>query len=442
MRDFPHRFHRIIFGSLKNIYNSGVREIDPPTIDCFLAQYKEQYKIFEQNKGLNYLEEALDISNFESFDYHVKRIKKFTILRDLNEAGFNVKEIYDEDNEKKVKEFDDLELDDIINYYNKKLIEIEKNIVNVEAGSHISEGVNELIEELEESPIMGYDSGINALNYYLFGLRKKYYLISAGSGYGKTRIQAYCALMVGYHQKIPCLFISTELPKDEIQTMILAYIANISERKILTNKLTSEERIRRNEAAEKLKDSNIHIVYIPDFNLEKIEHTIKRFILSKKVEYIFFDYIKESISMIEGINQRVGKIDGWKALNLFSERLKMLNEKYQVGIMSATQINKEGNTAGSAAIPNAVDVWMKLRPTTKDEREKHELDFNVFNEDEEVIVIDVLKNRRGLKDFQIFMRTNLGKLYYQEIAVVKNDNPIKVPKVKFDYAKEEEGDLF
>lgn len=391
---------------------------------------------------MDYLEEALDLANLESFDYSVKRIKKFTILRELNEAGFNIKQIYDEEDDKKLKEFDNLELDDIINHYNKLLIEIEKNIVNIEAGTHISDGVDDLIEELEKSPVMGFDCGINALNYYMFGLRKKYYLISAGSGYGKTRFQAFCCLQVGYHQKEPSLFISSELPKDEIQTMMIAYIANISERKILTNNLTDEERKKVKWATKELKNSNIYIIYVPDFNLEKIEHIIKRYILSKKIKFVFFDYIKESMSMIEDINKKIGKIDGWKALNLFSERLKMLVEKYQVGIMSATQLSKDGNTAGSSAIPNSVDVWLKLRPSTKEEREKYELDFNVFDGNEEIIVIETKKNRRGLKDFETFLRTNLGKLFYEELLVIKNENPIKVPKVKFEYEKDTEGDLF
>lgn len=402
----------------------------------FLANYKEQYKIFEQNNGLEYMNEAIDLCNMDLFDYHSKRIKKFTLLRSLKENNFIINEIYDEDNEKKLETFDNMELEDILNHYNKKIIDIERNIIHTDSGTHISDGIDDLLSELENSPVMGFDCGINSLNYYLYGLRKKYYLISASSGLGKTRMQVFFCLQLGYHQKEPVLFISTELPKDEIQTMMISYIANIEERKILMNDLTTEERKRKEKAKEELKQSNIYIIYEPDFDLEKIEHIIKRYILSKKIQFCFFDYIKESISMIEGINKRVGKIDGWKALNLFSQRLKMLVEKYGVGIMSATQINKDGDTAGSRGIPNDVDVWCKLRSVTKDENEK--FDFDLLGTNEEILVIEDKKNRRGMSDFNVYLKTNLGKLYYKEILVTKNDNPIKVPIVKFD----NEGDVF
>lgn len=431
LEDFPQRFHKIIFGSIKQLYNKGTQKIDSTSIDCYLANYKEQYKIFEQNNGLEYLNEAIDLCNIDLFNYNAKRIKKFTLLRKLEEDNFNIAEVYNEKDEELLKQFDESEPDDLINHFTKKLIEIEKDIVNAESGSHISEGLDELITDLENNPVMGYNCGINALNYYLYGLRKKYYLFSARSGIGKTRLQVFFCLQLGYHQNIPCLFYSTELPKDEIQSMMIAYIANISERKILMNNLTPEERIKKNEAKEKLKKSNIYIIYEPDFNLEKVENTIKRYILSKKIGFVFFDYIKESISMIEGINKRVGKIDGWKALNLFSERLKALVEKYKVGIMSATQLNKDGSTSGSSAIPNSVDVWCEIRGSTKEEKEKFNLDFEAFNENEEIITIENKKNRRGLKDFFVFLKTDLGKLYYKELSVAKNDNPIKVPTVKF-----------
>jgi replicative DNA helicase len=430
--DFPQRFHRIIFNAIYNLFNSGSREIDSVSVDCYISNYKDQYKIFENNDGLEYLNEANELCNIELFKYNVKRIKKFTLLRKLETNNFSIKDIYDETNEIKLKEFDELELEDITNYYNKLLMEIEQDIANIESGCHVSEGIDELFEELEKEPIRGFNCGINALNHFLFGLRIKYYLFSAKSGFGKTRLQVYFSLWIGYHQNIPCLFISTEMTREEIISMMIAYISGIEERKIITQNLTPEEKKKEREAREKLKKSNIYILYLPDFSLEKIESSIKRYIFSKKIKFVFFDYIKESISMIEGMNKKVGKIDGWKALNLFSERLKVLNEKYKIGIVSATQLNKDESTSGSSAIPNSVDCWCKIRPATEKEMEKYGLKFETFTENEEIAVIEILKNRRGMKFLNIFLKTNLGKLQYEELMIVKNNNIIKVPKIDYD----------
>lgn len=428
--DFPVYFHKLTFGAIKKLYNTGTRNIDPSDVDTFLSNYKKQYKIFEKNNGLEYLYNAQDLCNIELFDYHVERIKKFSLLRNLQEKKFYIKNIYDESNEKIMQEFDEMSLADIISYYDKNLIEIQSCFMGVEEGSHIAEGADELIQELEQSPEMGYDCGINALNYFIYGLRKKYYLLTANSGAGKSRGQAYFSLYLGYYLQIENLFISTEMKRDEIQTMMIAHLANVNERKILTGDTTDKEKKRIRKATKEFKKAKIHIVYMPDFTLEKIEYLMKKYIILKKVKFIFFDYIKEAISMLENINKKIGQIEGWKALNLFSERLKMLVEKYNIGIMSATQVGTEGNTAGSKAIPNSVDVWLKLRDLTDDEFEQ--FGFTNITDGMRLMAIDGVKNRRGEKDFLIILETDLGRLLYKEQIVVQNGQTVTIPKIKFE----------
>jgi replicative DNA helicase len=439
-------FHRVIFSTIEYLYKKDAKKIDIIDIDGFLSKYNSQYKIFEANKGIEWLNEAIDIANVETFHYNCNRIKKFTLLRKLRDEGFNIKELYDEENEVKIKQFDSLKPEEIIEHYNKKINKIESSIIHVKDGNHISDGVDDLLIELQTRPVMGLSVGINALNYYLYGARKKYYLFSAASGFGKTRLLTYIGLQTGYEQNIPTLFISTELPVDEIQTMILAYIANVEERKILLNSLTYEEKERVNEAKEKLKKSNIYIIYLPDFDLQIIEHTIKKYILRNKIQFVCFDYIKESISSIEGLNKRIGQVEGWKGLMLTSERLKMLVEKYGVGIYSATQLNAKSFSkdvqsnqsliAGATGIANSIDVGAIIRSVSEKEREKYELDFSPTKEENtHLVALDIYKNRRGLSDFTVYMRSNLGKLYYEEVAVVKGGNIIKVPKVNFEGAK-------
>lgn len=427
--DFIERFHRIIFTSIKKLYSTGITEITPAEIDCFVANYKEQHDIFQKNKGYEWLETAQQIATKSNYDYHVSRIKKFTLLRKLQKENFNIEEIYDTNDEQKVKQFDDLAIEDIINHYNKKLIEIEKTTLKIEGGSHISDGIDELLDELGKNPTMGLSSGINSLDYFTYGIRKKYYVISAKTGEGKTRLQSHICLQLGYYQMTPTLFISTELNKDEVQTMVISGISGIDERKILLHDLTKTEKDKVEWAKEELKKSKIEIVYLPDFNVDNVEHVIKRYILTHKIQFVIFDYIKESISMMEAMNKKLGKIDGWKSLMLFSERLKSLCEKYHVGIITATQLARDGMTQGSMAIPNTCDVWWKLRFATEEEKKKYNLID--FDKDGEILCIDTEKNRRGMKNFQVFLECNLGKLQFDELVTIKNGNIIKVPKIEF-----------
>ena len=49
--------------------------------------------------------------------------------------------------------------------------------------------------------------------------------------------------------KEPCVFITTEQQVDEIQTMMLAFIANVNERNILNNEYYADELDRVKKAA-------------------------------------------------------------------------------------------------------------------------------------------------------------------------------------------------
>lgn len=381
------------------------------------------------------MDSAKKLADQDNYDQNCLTIKKFSLLRDLENANFNIKEIYEVTDEVKVKKFYKMSLDDIINYYNKKIINLEQKYSGTNEGIHAGDGIEELIEEYKKSPEMGVDSGINALNYFTYGLRKKYYLFSAKTGDGKTRLQTFFAIMTAVKQKIPTLFITTELEYDEIQAMLLSGVSGVPERHIILNDYEEGEEEKVDEAAKELKESGLQIVYLPDFTVEKIEYTIKKYILLYGTQYVFFDYIKASMSIIASINKKTGGgLQSWQILTLLSERLKALNAIYKVGIISSTQLTKGEDVAGAKAIVDSTDVYAKLRLATEEEIAKYELDFRTteFNNENYVhMFLDFEKNRRGQKNFKVGLCVNHGTLDIKETVIVKNGAIINIGNVKF-----------
>ena len=116
----------------------------------------------------------------------------------------------------------------------------------------------------------------------------KFYLRSAATGVGKTRTMVADFCNCGCNKiwkdgewidnglAFPSFFLSTELELDEIQTMMVAFLANINEENILNNTLSFEERERIKTAIEIIKESPLYIEVIPDFSLKDIENAIKR----------------------------------------------------------------------------------------------------------------------------------------------------------------------
>ena len=136
--DFVKAGHQIIFGALYNLAQQGAEQIFPQDVDLYVAQYVEQYNIYTQDNGLNFLMQ-LEKNNFgrdeAQFQLHYEKMKKFTILRDLERAGFDTKAVYNRDVdflsiEEEVVKLNKLSLTEIIDRFRVKLVKIEKGNIN------------------------------------------------------------------------------------------------------------------------------------------------------------------------------------------------------------------------------------------------------------------------------------------------------------------------
>lgn len=192
--DFDEIFHKMIFASIHNLYLQGIKNIDYIAIDNYLAPYELQYKIFNENNGMDYIIECQNNSDLENFDYYYQRMKKFSLLRDLSDKGIDIKPIYDEslvepkEQEKMQSYFDELSIQDIFNLVEKKLIDIKnKHLTNINnQGQKAGKGLRELKERCKETPDIGIPMASNIMNTIVRGARlKKFYLRSAPTGIGK-----------------------------------------------------------------------------------------------------------------------------------------------------------------------------------------------------------------------------------------------------------------
>lgn len=139
----------------------------------------------------------------------------------------------------------------------------------------------------------------------------------------------------------PCLFIATEQDLEEVQTMMLAFIAHVNEEHILSNSYLGDELDRVVKAAQIIKESPIYVNTIPDFSIQDIEDCIKRNIREYDVHYCFFDYIHSSMKILEEISRRSGgvKLREDNVLFMLSVKLKDMCNKYGVFIETGTQLN-------------------------------------------------------------------------------------------------------
>jgi replicative DNA helicase len=443
--DFPEQFHRILFGSIFNLHALGAKTITLNAIEDYLTQRPQTYAIYKTNKGHEYLEQISKQVDPSTFNYYYNRMKKFTLLRMYHEkCGMNLSDLYDVDNilnvkKKQVQEdwLDNTPLESIADIIDQKIMDVRLTYVeNANEGADIAgEGALELLERLRDTPEMGYPLFSPLLTTITRGARlKKFYLRSAATGVGKTRAMIADACSIACDEifdlkqnrwvkngtKEPTIFISTEQEKDEIQTMMIAFLSGVDEEHLLTGMYEQQEWDRVVYAAQLLKDSPLYVQQLPDFSMQDIENTIKRSIRDHGVRYVFFDYIHTSMKILTEVTSKTG-IKGLREDNvlfMISIRLKDLCNQYQVFILTATQLNADYITAqqydqnllrGAKAIADKIDAGMIMLEVSQDDLKALDTLIKQNGFEKPVIKMSVYKNRRGrYKDVLLWCRAQRG----------------------------------
>ena len=441
--DFPDEFHRVAFGAIYKIHELGADRISLENIADFLSSRPKSAATFKQNKGEEWLLKVAETCLPEAFDYYYSRLKKFSLLRAYDNYGVDVSDIYDADNilDTRKKQFqedllDNSTLEQIADKVENKIEGIRLKYVDDAFGQAIQAGddIEGLIDRLKEHPEVGTPLYGPLVNTVTRGARlKKFYLRSAATGVGKSRSMiadaCYIACNKIYDERFgwihngtsePTLYIATEQEKEEIQTMMLAFLSEVNEEHILNGQYVGDEEDRVREAARILKESPLYIEELPDFSLKDVEDKIKKNIRDHEVKYVFHDYIHTSLKILEEITRRSGgvKLREDNILFMLSTRLKDICNQYGVFIMSATQLNGDYQQAetpdqnllrGAKAIADKIDYGAILLNVKDEDLVKLDkiLSTNVF--DRPSIKMSVYKNRRGrYKGIYLWCKADLG----------------------------------
>lgn len=452
--DFSNDFHRVIFGSLHNLYNMGTTNLNTKTLEDYLQNKPNSLAIYNANKGAEWLHKTFKIAELENFDYYYSRLRKMTLLRAYDDIGLDVSWIYDADNlfdqelkEKQDKQFDEMSLNQIAEAIENKITRVrEMAIDNDEDEScQIGDEAEELLKELETTPAIGYPLYDKFYDKIAMGARLgKFYLRSAATGVGKSRSAMADACWMACSEvyenggwvstgseNIPTIFISVELDKSELQTMAWSFVSGVSENHILENNYDFGEKERVLKAIQILKESSLYIEYFPDYSMKDIENCIKRNLRTHKVQCVFLDYITTSMKIIEEITRASGgmKIREDQVLFLLSSKLKDIASAYNVFVFSSTQLN--GNfrqekipdqtlLSGAKSIANRIDfgsIMLDCTPEDLDDIQSAILDqypqLGTPN-----VKCSIYKNRRGkINRVLLWMRADKGTCRYKTLFV-------------------------
>ena len=482
-QDFDFKPAKVCLFAIKKLYEAGATVLSPLEVDQEIERSgAAAAQVYKAENGLNFLKESYEHAQQGNFNVYYERLKKYSLLRKLQKAHYDISSYYMD--EKNVQDpaleaelIDRLEkasLEDILNSVEKDYSEIRNEFLNGgRTQGDPAEGLQQLIEDLRKSPSIGPSLEGQMFSSVCRGARAGcFFLKSSSTSGGKSRTSIFDACHLAYpkrwsHEKnsfveildiegnpVPprkVLFIVTEMDKEELQTIMLAYLSGVDEDSILTNKYELGEYTRVKEAAKIIEEYSGYFIIeeISDPNLQNVEATIRKYATVDNVKYVFFDYIHSTASMINQFSRNNIRED--VILMMMANQLKQLAKDYNLFIFSATQVNSlamgdeemnfkdEKSIRGAKAIADKADMgyvmtrvsekgWNSIVPTLKVAAREGTIDASLLD-NRPTHVLDIYKMRRGrYKMIRIWCRIHLGTGERKDLFITNADNqPIQEP---------------
>lgn len=469
LSEFTSHFEKVIFASIYNLYQNGLKQIQIIDIENYLENDKNALTIYQRNNGLQYLQDLEELANENNFDYYYNRFKKICLLRDYQKIGIDISDFYEEDltNPRAFdtnSKFENLSVQEISEAIKRKILKVEHQYLknDVSEVQKASEGIEDLVEGFKNREEIGLPLQGFFTNEIMGGARKGTLCIrSLSSGCGKTRTsvgdacklafplhydwKSYEWIKEGNSEKV--LFIATEQDFNEIRKMILAYLTDINESRFRYGDFSEREEKIIRQAIQVMKEyeDNFFIVRMPNPTIELIKHTIRENCLLNEIEYVFYDYIFIGPALLGEF--RVASLRNDELLLLVATALKDLAVELNIFIMTSTQVNanvddnrnirNEASLAGGRSTINKADFgFIGARPT-KEELEVLEPITSTYGVPN--LVFDVFKVRSGQwTQVRIWACNDLGTLKRKELFLTDAQlNPIKDFTAQFNYLVQE-----
>ena len=457
MTDFSTKFEKYIFTAIQGLWRNGAPKITAFDIESYMEANEGAKKLFEQQNGLEYLQDIEEFSNVENFPYYYAKLKKLNLLRDLKKQNFPVSEFYQEDltapDAAEINQrFEDLTVADIITAVKKRLLVLESDYAGTEEVQEwdISGDIDDIVDSFGEDGSVGLPIQGSIFNRVIDGAQRSCLTIRSGaSGTGKTRnaVADACLLafplrynsataqweQIGSNQKV--LFIITEQTDKQIKKMILAYLTDINESKFKYGRFTEEEKKVIEQGKQVMKEfaSNFILVRIPNPTIDLVKTKVREKVLLHDIGYVFYVYFfigPALLNEFRGFGVRNDEV-----LLMMATALKDLAVELDVCVFTSTQVNanadnntnirNEASLAGGRSTINKADNGAIMARPTKEELETLEPIIATYGKPN--LVTDIFKVRSGeWTQVRIWSIMDLGTMKREDLFIT--DSRLEVIK--------------
>jgi replicative DNA helicase len=393
---FYFKNHQEIYKSIIFMYKNELT-IDILTLITFL----QDNGLLEKIGGIKVLIELINqVPNLVYLEEYVRLIKDKFLRRKLIKLGYEIiNSGY----------ITNLSLENIINNFENKLFNLVTEIKTQKLFSS-AELLNDVFSELKEKSLnptlAGLSSGFHDLDLLTQGFQKSDLIIIAGRpSMGKTALGLNIALNIIRKSKLPILFFSLEMSKEQIMYRLLSIETNINQARLKNGKLYQGDWVKLNKIIKIMSKIPFFIDDTPNLSIQDIQAKIKTILFEQgQIDLVIIDYLQLMQSPKSKMENRV------QELSLITRALKNLARQFNIPIIALSQLSRN--------VENRLDK----KPILSDLRESGSI------EQDADLVLMLYKN----KDFH--MKQNETQNYYlTELIIAKQRNgPLGNIKLKFD----------
>ena len=323
---FYFKNHQEIYKAIIFMYKNKL-PIDILTLNIFLQENGLLPKI----GGIKVLLELLNqIPNLIYLEEYVRLIKDKFLRRSLIKLGYEIINSSYTTN---------ISLENILNDIETELFNLTNEIQPQKLFSS-AELLNNIFSNLKEkflNPMLpGLLSGFYNLDLLTQGFQKSDLIIIAGRpSMGKTALSLNIALNVIKKSKVPVLFFSLEMSKEQIMYRVLAIETNIDQTKLKSGKLSQVNWVRLNKVIKILSKLPIFIDDTTNLSVHTIRSKIKTVILEQnQIGLVIIDYLQLMQNLELKNKNRV------QELSQITRDLKNIAREFNTPIITLSQLSR------------------------------------------------------------------------------------------------------
>ncbi|HKU12305.1 MAG TPA: replicative DNA helicase [Sinomonas sp.] len=323
--DFYRPAHETIFDAIADLYSKG-EPADAVTVSDELTKRGEINRV----GGPAYLHELIQsVPTAANAGYYAEIVAERAILRRLVSAGTKIVQLgYGQDGE----------VEDLVNQAQAEVFSVAERRQGEDYVA-LSEVMESAMDEIEAAGhrgegITGVPTGFYELDELTHGLHPgQMIVIAARPAVGKSTFALDFARSAALKHKLPTVFFSLEMSRNEIAMRLMSAEATIQLQDLRRGTLRDEHWAKIAKVMGPLNESPLFIDDSPNMSLMEIRAKCRRLKQQHGLKLVILDYLQlmSSGKKVESRQQEVSE---------FSRALKLLAKELEVPVIALSQLNR------------------------------------------------------------------------------------------------------